>query len=658
MTVNLGLSERASFLYFIYIRNNRVFYSLSCLIFWAALFSMSTSQVAVSQVNKEAQDLNQVNQLLQQLPSAQSQEIELNYSGENTTSQINLSSGENTTSPINLPSAESELMPDAGLMNQVTNVNQLRDVSPQDWAYEALRNLVETYGCITGYPDGTFRGNRALTRYEFAAGLNACLQQIERLIAAAANDFVTQDDLTLMQRLGQEFATELAIIRGRVDGVEARTAELEAIQFSPTTKLSGNVFFNLTGATAGGNIQAETNNLNTPLTIRPAARGADGNPIVSTISDDPEVTFSYYTWLTLSTSFTGEDLLVTQLVAGNATSPANSFISAGLFNTFGVPFFDQTGAPATNDVTLRELFYQFPIGDNFQVVVGPRINWYRYFDSNAFTSIFTGAGSYNSSGSTLANAIDRGSGAVVIWDISKQFTFSVGYLGENTEFLPSAFFNTSSDPSKGLFNATNTITAQLDFSPSERSNIRLMYTRSNLDNNVPILDANGNITGFGVGDATGEPIYGVADDGFGGTIGDAPADTFAVNFDWLVTDWLGIFGRYSYGSTDIFPRDPDRENGEVNAQSFQFGLAIPDLGKEGALATFSFVVPFDVLDGEEFLVAGAGDGGTQYEFEVTYFYPVSRNLALVPAFYLVANPNNFEDNSNIYVGNLRVQLSF
>ncbi|HBB32401.1 MAG TPA: hypothetical protein DC064_11540, partial [Cyanobacteria bacterium UBA9273] len=44
---------------------------------------------------------------------------------------------------------------------------------PGDWAYEALRSLVERYGCIAGYPDGTFRGNRAMTRYEFAAGLNA-----------------------------------------------------------------------------------------------------------------------------------------------------------------------------------------------------------------------------------------------------------------------------------------------------------------------------------------------------------------------------------------------------------------------------------------------------------------------------------------------------
>ena len=59
-------------------------------------------------------------------------------------------------------------------LSQVTDVNQLRDVEPTAWAYEALKSLVERYGCIVGYPDRTFRGNRALSRWEFAAGLNAC----------------------------------------------------------------------------------------------------------------------------------------------------------------------------------------------------------------------------------------------------------------------------------------------------------------------------------------------------------------------------------------------------------------------------------------------------------------------------------------------------
>lgn len=63
-------------------------------------------------------------------------------------------------------------------MAQVTSVSQFSDVQPTDWAFQALQSLVERYGCIAGYPNGTYRGNRAMTRYEFAAGLNACLNRV------------------------------------------------------------------------------------------------------------------------------------------------------------------------------------------------------------------------------------------------------------------------------------------------------------------------------------------------------------------------------------------------------------------------------------------------------------------------------------------------
>ncbi|HAA28121.1 MAG TPA: hypothetical protein DCE56_11165, partial [Cyanobacteria bacterium UBA8553] len=46
---------------------------------------------------------------------------------------------------------------------QVTSVSQLTDVDPTHWAFQALQSLVERYGCIEGYPDRTYRGNRALT---------------------------------------------------------------------------------------------------------------------------------------------------------------------------------------------------------------------------------------------------------------------------------------------------------------------------------------------------------------------------------------------------------------------------------------------------------------------------------------------------------------
>ena len=122
---------------------------------------------------------------------------------------------------------------------QVTSVSQLSDVQPTDWAFQALQSLVERYGCIAGYPDGTFRGNRALTRYEFAAGLNACLDRVNELIATATAQGVTREDLATLQRLQAEFATELVTLRGRVDTLEAATSELEANQFSTSTKLVG-----------------------------------------------------------------------------------------------------------------------------------------------------------------------------------------------------------------------------------------------------------------------------------------------------------------------------------------------------------------------------------------------------------------------------------
>jgi hypothetical protein len=119
-----------------------------------------------------------------------------------------------------------------------TSVEQLSDVVPTDWAYQALRNLVEQYGCLEGYPDGTFRGNRPLTRFEFAAGLSACMNTIAALTAA---DPVTEEDLQALRRLQEEFATELALLAAQVTDLEAQTAEQQANAFSTTTKLRGEV---------------------------------------------------------------------------------------------------------------------------------------------------------------------------------------------------------------------------------------------------------------------------------------------------------------------------------------------------------------------------------------------------------------------------------
>jgi hypothetical protein len=96
----------------------------------------------------------------------------------------------------------------------------------------------------------------------------------------------------------------------------------------------------------------------------------------------------------------------------------------------------------------------------------------------------------------------------------------------------------------------------------------------------------------------------------------------------------------------------------VNVQSIQAGVAFPDLLKKGALATISFLVPHDYLGGRRFLLSGNGDGATQYEVEASYYYPISDNIAVVPAFYAIINPNSFGANPTVFVGNIRTQFKF
>src|SRR6476661_8640288 len=177
---------------------------------------------------------------------------------------------------------------------QVTSVSQLSDVRPTDWAFQALQSLVERYGCIAGYPDGTFRGNRAMTRYEFAAGLNACLDKVSELIQGGSRTLATTEDLASVQRLQEEFAAELATLRGRVDALEARASELEANQFSTTTKLNGEVIFALTGI----------------------ARGEDAEGRKA----DKTTAFGSRVRLNFDTSFSGKDLLRTRLQVLNLGS--------------------------------------------------------------------------------------------------------------------------------------------------------------------------------------------------------------------------------------------------------------------------------------------------------------------------------------------------
>ena len=110
----------------------------------------------------------------------------------------------------------------------ITRVDELSDVSSNTWAYDALKNLVEKYNVIEGYPDKTFRGGRTPTRYELAAALNAVVKAIGKDIARLGAEKADKEDLATVAKLEEEFGTELRTLQARSDALEARASKIES----------------------------------------------------------------------------------------------------------------------------------------------------------------------------------------------------------------------------------------------------------------------------------------------------------------------------------------------------------------------------------------------------------------------------------------------
>jgi hypothetical protein len=102
-------------------------------------------------------------------------------------------------------------------MAQVTSVGQLRDVQPTEWSYQAISNLVSRYGCVAGYPNGTFQPGQSATRGELAALVNACLDRI--------TEFYTEADARTAAALRAEFNKEIAQTNSRVTALEVAAAK-------------------------------------------------------------------------------------------------------------------------------------------------------------------------------------------------------------------------------------------------------------------------------------------------------------------------------------------------------------------------------------------------------------------------------------------------
>lgn len=138
---------------------------------------------------------------------------------------------------------------------QATTIRDFSDVYPTDWAYQALSELVETYGCIAGFGDGTFRGNQPVTRFQMAAILNSCLDSISAKVDMMGEEMKMSatEDMKTLERLVASFEEELITLKGSVDGLDAKVSELSEHQFSTTTKAKFKISTDFTYFGSGDN---------------------------------------------------------------------------------------------------------------------------------------------------------------------------------------------------------------------------------------------------------------------------------------------------------------------------------------------------------------------------------------------------------------------
>ncbi len=521
---------------------------------------------------------------------------------------------------------------------QVTSVSQLSDVQPTDWAFQALQSLVERYGCIAGYPDGTYRGNRALTRYEFAAGLNACLDRVNELIATATADRVNKEDLATLQRLQEEFSAELATLRGRVDSLEAQTAQLEANQFSTTTKLTGEVIAAVSDV-FGGNV-ALSSNPNDPTNI-----GRVGQNIDNTTN----TVFSDRVRLNFDTSFTGKDLLRTRLQARNVVP----FTRTG---TPGAP--GDTGTPMTrlgfdgdegNNIRIDKLFYRFPLLGDFADVKLDFTNAELQENVYTFNPIFESSGRGAISRFGRFNPIYRSA------DISNSATLGGSALTVNINpkgavglSLAYAASNASNPGNNfGLFNGDYAALGQLSFRPTDNINLGLTYVHS-YDNAVSNAGvANSIAVSGGTGSVyANNPFNGAA------TSSNKYGAEASIKLGSKLT--LSGWGGYTVATAEQGPGAVTRGN-KAQIWNWAATLAFQDFIKEGSVLGVIFGQP--PRAGSNDLV-GRRDRGTSYHLEGLYRFPITDNIEVTPGVAVIFNPEHNNNNDTEYVGTVRTTFRF
>jgi hypothetical protein len=479
-------------------------------------------------------------------------------------------------------------------MAQINTVADLSDVQSSDWAFQALMNLRDRYNLRLNYPNTTFRGNRSLSRLEFAAVLNAAIDQMNQIQSTTANQFARRKDLEALKQLQAEFAKELESLTAKLP--EARNEQLERQNFSATTKLNGEVIVAAVGVNRTDRADDDDEQTDSNLAVGSRIR------------------------LSLETSFTGRDRLLTRLQTNNIprTNDATGTNMARLA-------FQGSNNTAIN---VSRLSYTLPLGDQttiYLTAVGGGLNDF----VNVANPFLRGSGRGSISRFGQRNPIyrqGRGAGIGVMHEFNQVVSLSFGYLASE-----------ASDPERGLGSGAYGAIAQLLIEPRSGVDIGLTYIRSynNLETGTGSDRAN---------DPFNEESDAIATDSFG------LQSTFRITRQFAVGGWVG-FSRAQ--ALDL----PDNPSADVF--NWAATLAFPDLGRKGNLLGVVIGSPpkvirnsFEISDREN------RDQDTSLHLETFYRFRVMDKVMMTVGLLVITHPEHDRNNDPIYVGTIRTTFSF
>jgi hypothetical protein len=499
----------------------------------------------------------------------------------------------------NLPSSENDLESDLEgesieAIEIVPSVSELRDILPTDWAYEALNNLAENYGCLVGFEGDRYGGSANLSRAEFAVMLNVCLEAIAKI------GQIRPKDIPTVEKLRQDFILDLALLRGKTDGIQARVQDLEATQFSATAKLNGLVNFAVMEVFAG---EGET-----------------------------QTVWQQRVRLEFNQNFTERDRLQLQLTAGNGTVPQLAGGTSEVVQT--QQFFGDT----SNQFEITNLSYSWAIGEKFYLnlaAVGGMHSDYKIAPINPFLDD-NNAGTTSLSVFGQKNAIESlggGTGLGIIYERDDSLSIGIGY------YAAEAFDATEG---KGLFNGTHTAGIEVRWQANEDLTVGLNYLRGYFSRGDFAFDSNGRVLGFAPSSGTSA---------VNNILAQFPtiANSYGGEFFWRVNPHIGLGGWVGYTDAEAI----DRGNAEI--WNYALTLVFPDLGQEGNLGGIIF-------GAQPYLASFTGEDNftndTPFHLEIFYRHRLSNNISLTSGLVWQLTPEGDIDSNDIVTGTIRANFRF